>query len=449
MAQTSASAPDNSTPNSAFRIPHSAILILLAINLLNFFDRQILASVIEPLRHEWQLTDTELGWLVTAFTLLYAVVGLPLGRLADVWRRNLLLASGLALWSGLTFLSGLTRNFWQLFAARLGVGIGEASCAPAASSLIGDLVPPEGRARAMSIFMLGLPAGIALSYLVGGAVAQHYGWRAAFFLAGIPGLVLAVAILFVPEPPRGRAEAVEVGAARRPGSPVRLVLGIATMRWIILSGLLHTFIMYAFTFFLPSLLVRWFGTEVQTAGMVSALIIGVVGALGMLAGGWVGDALRRRRENGRMLAAALAVLAAAPAGLGALLLPGDRLVWFIVLQAVAAFLMYAYYPTVYATIHDVIEPALRGRAMAIYFFAMYMLGASMGPVATGWLSDFFARRASGMAAGPISEQFRALGLHQAMYIVPILCLALAAVLLAASSTTRKDIDELRNWMTRH
>lgn len=161
-----------------------ALLLLLAVNLLNFFDRQILASVIEPLRRDWGLSDTQLGWLVTAFTLLYAVVGLPLGRLADTWRRNLLLAAGLALWSGLTCLSGFCRNFWQLFAARLGVGIGEASCAPAATSMIGDLYPPPQRARAMSVFMLGLPAGVALSYLIGGAIAQHYGWRAVFFLAG-------------------------------------------------------------------------------------------------------------------------------------------------------------------------------------------------------------------------------------------------------------------------
>jgi MFS family permease len=400
--------------------------------------------VIEPLRHDWRLSDTQLGWLVTAFTLLYAVVGLPLGRLADVRRRNLLLAAGLALWSGLTFLSGLCRNFWQLFAARLGVGVGEASCAPAASSLIGDWYRPEERARAMSVFMLGLPVGVALSYLVGGAVAQHYGWRAVFFLAGIPGLLLAVAVLCLPEPARGLVEVSEVGAARRPGSPGRLVLGIPTMRWIILSGVLHNFIMYAFTFFLPSLLLRYFGATAQDAGLASALIIGTVGALGMLAGGRLGDAIRGRRDDGRMLVAAAAVLLAAPVGLIALLLPADEFIPFVALQAVAAFLMYAYYPTVYATIHDVIEPALRGRAMAIYFCAMYLLGASMGPVATGWLSDLFARRAAAMA-GPIPEQFRALGLHQAMFIVPALTLLLAAVLYAATRTTPRDIARLEFW----
>jgi len=425
-----------------------ALLLLLAVNLLNFFDRQILASVIEPLRHDWGLSDTQLGWLVTAFTLLYAVVGLPLGRLADSWRRNLLLAAGLTLWSGLTFLSGFCRNFWQLFAARLGVGVGEAACAPAATSMIGDLYPPLQRARAMSVFMLGLPAGVALSYLVGGAVAQHYGWRAVFFLAGAPGILLSIAVLLMREPHREagrggppRPEAAspamtgeennsvgshhEAGAPagrRRPLSAFSLILGIPAMRWIVLSGLLHNFIMYAFTFFLPSLLIRYYGTTAQTAGWISALVIGTVGALGMLAGGWLGDAARKRNSQGRMMVAAMAAAAAAPAAyIGLQLnLPG-----FVLLQAIAAFLMYTYYPTVYATIHDLIEPQLRGRAMSIYFFAMYTLGASLGPVVTGRLSDYFARTAP-----------PAVALHQAMHLVPTLTILLALTLLKGSKTIK-------------
>jgi len=402
--------------------------------------------VTEPLRLEWLLSDTQLGWLVTAFTLLYAVVGLPLGRLADTWRRTFILSTGLALWSGLTFLSGFSRGFWQLFAARMGVGIGEASCAPAATSLLGDLYHPHERARAMSIFMLGLPVGVSLSYLVGGVIAQHYGWRAVFYIAGLPGLILALAALFLREPARGQSEDAMAGAGRRPGSPILLVLGIPTMRWIILSGLLHNFVMYAFTFFLPAFLVRYHGTTVQMAGLVSALVVGIVGALGMLAGGWLGDAARRRWQQGRMLIAAAAVLLAAPAGLCALLMPSGSLVAFILLQGIAAFLMYTYYPTVYATIHDVIEPTLRGRAMAVYFFAMYMLGASMGPVVTGRLSDYFGHRAATLAGLAYSEQFRAQGLHQAMYIIPLLSLILAAVLFAGARTTGNDMARFQSWM---
>ncbi len=437
---------------SSIHDPRYILGLLFAINFLNFFDRQILAAVIEPLRREWVLSDTQLGWLVTAFTLLYAVVGLPLGKLADVKKRSLLLSSGLAIWSGLTLVSGLCRNFWELFGARLGVGIGEAVCAPAASSLIGDLFPARERSRAMSLFMLGLPFGVALSFLVGGAVAEHYGWRAVFYVAGIPGLLLAWAASHMVEPARGRVETSTVGGAHRTGSAVGLVLGIPTMRWIIVSGLLHNFIMYALTFFLPSFLVRHHQASVQTAGLISAVAIGAIGSCGMLAGGWLGDYAVGQRQNGRLTMAGITVLLASPAALGALLLPSGELISFLILQGLAAFLMYAYYPAVYATIQDVVEPALRGRAMAIYFFAMYLLGASMGPVATGWLSDFFARRAAlfaGIAvaaSSSIPEQFRAQGLQQAMFVIPALSLVLAAVLFMGAARASDDVSRLEAWM---
>src|SRR5262245_2587368 len=162
-------------------------VVLLGINTVNFYDRQVLGAVQEKVRTDWGLSDSQLGWLGTAFILLYAVVGLPLGRMADRARRKWILAAGVGLWSALTFACGFATNFWALFALRLGVGVGEASCAPAASSLIGDLVPAERRARAMSLFMIGLPLGLALSFFVSGAVAERYNWPAAFFVAGMPG----------------------------------------------------------------------------------------------------------------------------------------------------------------------------------------------------------------------------------------------------------------------
>src|SRR5262249_30373463 len=150
--------------------------VLLAINTMNFFDRQVLSAVQEKVRAEWGLSDRDLGLLGTAFILLYAAIGLPLGRLADVWRRKWLLSGGVVAGSLFPFASGWAWNFASLFVMRLGVGVGEAACAPTASSLIGDLVPAERRARAMSLFMLGLPLGLALSFLVSAAVAQRYSW---------------------------------------------------------------------------------------------------------------------------------------------------------------------------------------------------------------------------------------------------------------------------------
>src|SRR6266849_1821676 len=169
------------------RVNHSqekaryTLLVLFAINLLNFYDRYIPGALAEPIRKEWALTDSQLGWLTFAFTALYAVVGVPLGRWADREKRPQILAWGVAAWSLLTAASGIAWNYGSLFAARLGVGVGEAACAPASNSLIGDLYPAAQRARALSFFMLGLPLGGFLSFFVSGYVAARYGWRMAFY----------------------------------------------------------------------------------------------------------------------------------------------------------------------------------------------------------------------------------------------------------------------------
>jgi MFS family permease len=206
-----------------------ALWVLFAINALNFFDRQIGGALAEPIRKEWGLSDSALGALGTAFTLLYAFVGIPLGRPSDRTARKRILGIAVLLWSALTSLSALTRNYGQMFATRLGVGVGEAACAPAATSLIGDLFPPARRARALSIFMLGLPIGIALSYLMSSFIAHAWGWRAAFFVAGIPAVFCAIAVMFIDEPARGMAETQTVVSRPREGSPWRVLLSIPTM----------------------------------------------------------------------------------------------------------------------------------------------------------------------------------------------------------------------------
>ena len=428
-----------------------ALCILFAINAINFFDRQIGGVLAEPVRKEWGLTDTQVGWLATAFTLLYAAVGVPLGRLADRSNRSRILAVGVFFWSLMTAASGLTRNFWQLFVVRLGVGVGEATCAPASASLIGDLYPPQQRAKAMSFFMMGLPIGLALSYLVSSQIAATYGWRRAFFVAGIPGLLCALAALFLREPARGAAELhTKVGAQTRDGSPYLLVLATPTMFWIILSGALHNFNMYALSAFQMPFLMRYHGATLTDAGRLLTLLT-LAGIPGLLLGGFVGDFVRRTRSNGRLLVAALALLLSTPFMYLALnRAPGD-LLGFGVFMALGGGLMFVYYSTVYSTIQDVIEPSLRGTAMAIYFFAMYVLGGSFGPVLTGFLSERFTRSAAA-TAGVVSftkdglEPFRAAGLHSAMYLVPVLGGTLALVLLAASFTVERDMDTLQRWM---
>lgn len=427
-----------------------ALTVLFAINLLNFFDRQILGAVGEQIRREWGLGDTALGALGTAFTLLYALVGVPLGRLADRGVRKHVLAAGVFVWSLLTAISGLTRSFWELFVVRLGVGVGEASCAPASISLIGDLFQARHRARATAVFMLGLPIGLGLSFLVGGAIAQRWGWRTALFVAAAPGLFCAVAALFIREPPRGMTETHQIGHRRRPGSPYALVLSIRTLWWIILSGALHNFNMYALGAFLAPYLIRYHDVGIARAGLVAMVVYGLSGTVGLFGGGVAADALYARRKNGRLIVAAAAIAISAPLMYLSLTRPPGDVAGFALLMGSGVGVTYAYYATIYSTIQDIVEPALRGTAMSIYFCAMYLAGASLGPIGTGLISDVFTARAAS-AAGVVGsttaalEPYRGDGLHAAMHVLPLLAAVLALVLFAATRTVGRDIEALEDW----
>jgi MFS family permease len=427
-----------------------ALAVLFAINLMNFFDRQILGAVGEQIRREWGLGDTALGALGTAFTLLYAFVGVPFGRLADRATRKYILAGGVFLWSLLTAASGLARNFWQLFVVRLGVGVGEASCAPAAISLIGDLYRTQHRARATSVFMLGLPIGLGLSNLIGGTVAQRWGWRTALFIAAAPGLLCALAALFISEPKRGMVESHVVGDRRRSGSPYKVLLSIPTLWWIIASGALHNFNMYALGAFLASFLIRYHGVSLSQAGFVAMWVYGLSGIFGLVVGGIAADAFYKKRKDGRLVIATMAIAICVPFMFLSLLRPAGDVLGFALLMGTGVGVMYAYYSTVYSTIQDIVEPSLRGTAMALYFGAMYLAGASLGPLGTGMISDYFTSQAA-TAAGVTDftakalEPFRAAGLHNAMYAIPILAVLLAVVLFAASRTVKKDIETLHSW----
>jgi MFS family permease len=432
-----------------------ALGVLFAINMMNFYDRQIIAAVTEPIRKEWKLTDTDMGILGTAFVLIYAAVGVPLGRLSDHFSRTRILSGGVTVWSLLTAASGAAWNYSSMFAARLGVGIGEASCAPAANSLVGDLFPPHQRGRALSIFMLGLPLGIFFSNWLSGTIVQFSGWRTAFYVACIPGLFCGLLTLFIREPQRGQAERKSAGAAvtampQRPGSPYLLILGTPTIVWIILSGALHNFNMYALNGFTPALIVRYHKLTDGSAGLVAGIILGAVGVVGLLCGGWVADRVQRTRPNGRLLVAAVAMLVSTPCLVMGVTRPAGDVASFMAWVGVGVMLMYVYYASVYAAIQDVVEPGLRGTAMALYFFVMYVLGGAFGTYVLGRLSDWLALRAmtaagQSLVAGQVPNSFRADGLHQAMYVVPILCFGLAIVLFAASRTVARDMKKLTDW----
>ena len=424
------------------------LVILFAINLLNFYDRHIFGALAEPIRREWSLSDSQIGWLATAFTLLYAVVGVPLGRLSDRWNRAKLLSWGVAAWSLLTAASGMAGNYGSMFAARLGVGVGEAACAPAANSLIGDLYPSGQRARALAFFMLGLPLGNFLGTFVSGLIAAGYGWRMAFYVACIPGLFIAALALRVPDPPRGASESSPMAGRAHDGSPYWTILKIPTMCLIIVTGALFNFNMYALATFLPAFISRYHLLDLRLSTTIAALAFGMTGVPGLLLGGWAADRAAQFRANGRLLVSFGAMLIAAISlGLAFSQLPGS-VTAFVVLLGTGCMIAFVYYASVYATIQEIVPPSLRGTAMAVYFLAMYLLGGSFGPVLTGKLSDYFARRAMAAAgASGMNEHYRAAGLHTAMFAIPISAALVSAVLLVATRTVPKDMKTLQVWMS--
>jgi predicted MFS family arabinose efflux permease len=414
-----------------------ALAVLFGINLMNFFDRQLAGALAEPIRIEFGLSDTQLGLVATVFTLIYATVGVPLGRITDNWLRTRLIAIGVTVWSLFTAASGFAWSYASFLLTRIGVGIGEASCAPAGQSLIGDLFPPERRARAMAIFMLGLPLGLFASYMLAGVIGQAWGWRAAFFVASVPGIILAILALFIKEPPRG---ATDTRAPVVPSAPYATVLSIRTLWWIILSGLLFNFNAYAINVFQTPFLQRFHAMSLQEASMVSGFSLGLAGAFGLLLGGWLGDRLRTVLPTARVLLPAIALLIATPCVVIALQQPKGSVVAFMLLMGSSTALSYVYYSTVYSAIQDVVPPNLRGTAVSLYFFAMYVLGASFGATIMGALSDYFAHQAMAAAgASEMADAFRASGLHNAMYVIPALMLLCSGSLFGAAGTIRADM----------
>jgi MFS family permease len=419
-------------------LPRS-LAVLFAVNILNFYDRQVLGALLEPIRKEFHLSDTQLGALGTLPIVLYALAGLPLGRLADSGSRKRLLAAGVAVWASLTGLGGLVQSYLMLLVSRLGVYVGEAACAPAATSWIGDLFPAERRSRALAIFMLGVPIGGALSYAISGPAAQAWGWRAALVVAALPAALLIPALLTLDEPARGASE------TRRPATataapPVWSILRIPTMWWIIASGALVNFNLYALATFFPAFLTRYHGLSVGQAGLWAGVGYAVAGiAGGAIAGAW-GDRVIHKRKDGRMLSAAVAALVAAPLALIGIRQPAGGAAASIALIMIAYGFLNMYYGLVYSAIHDIVAPAVRATTMAIYFLAMYLCGASFGPLLTGRLSDSLARSAAHAAGSAVvGEAYRAIGLHQAMYVIPALSAALALALYAGSRTIAADM----------
>ncbi|MFN7924224.1 MAG: MFS transporter [Bryobacteraceae bacterium] len=420
------------------------LVVLFLINILNFYDRNIAGALAEPMKHEFHLSDSQIGLLSSAFIWLYAVVGVGLGWLADRLARKWILAIGVAVWAALTGLNALAQTFTHLIIARLGVAVGEAVVAPTATSWIGDLFPQEKRARALSVFMLGVPIGGALSYLFSGPAAQAFGWRTAMVLAAVPALVLVPLLLFLDEPPRGATEP----HLREASGSMWSVLRIPTLWWIIASGALLNFNMYAYGTFMVSFFIRIHSQTLANAGVLTGVMYAIGGLAGAMLGGNLADRFVKQRRDARMLVAAAIALLGAPTAYLGIVQPKGSLPIALAMFTLAYGACNAYYGPVYSSIQDIVPPSMRARAMSIYFMLMYMMGASMGPLLTGRLSDWRAAEAA-KAAGSVTIEaaHRATGLQEAVLIIPVLSFFLAIALWAGSRTIGRDMDSCRNLAT--
>ncbi|WP_421684075.1 MFS transporter [Stutzerimonas urumqiensis] len=423
------------------------LFLLFLANLFNFFDRTIPAIINEPIRLAWNLNDFQLGLIGTVFTIVYAIAGVPLGRMADTGARRKIMGWGLMAWSGLTAVNGFAWNFWSFLLIRMGIGVGEASYAPAANSLIGDLFPAHKRARAMGIFMLGLPLGLLLAFFTVGAMVQAFdSWRAPFFIAAVPGIVLALFMFFIREPQRGAAEAVKISQAPI-DKPLRRVLAIRTFWWLTLAGLTFNFATYACNAFMVPMLMRYFAVPLTEASVATGIIVGLTGLVGLTLGGWLADRIHERFERGRLLFAAVSMLIATLCTGYALLAGRIEVAVFIAVFAVGWLFSYNFYTCVYTAIQDVIEPRLRATAMALFFAGLYLLGGGLGPVVVGLLSDHFAEAAMlAEGANALSEAHKAVGLHDAMYLIPASLLLTMGFLLQAARSFGHDARTMKAGM---
>ncbi|MDH3432537.1 MAG: MFS transporter, partial [Gammaproteobacteria bacterium] len=365
-----------------------AMVVLAVVYMFNFIDRQILSILLPAIRDEFQVGDAVLGLLAgTAFALFYVTLGVPIAQLADRVNRRNLIAIAVAVWSGMTALSGLSATFWQLALARIGVGIGEAGCSPPAHSMIADYYPPEKRSSAMGFYTLGISTGVMLAYLAGGWVAENIGWREAFLIVGVPGLFLALILRFtVIEPQRGASEQ-RLDSGRKPRLRVvmRFLLARRSFLYMAVAAGLSAFVGYSVINFFPSFMVRSFAVDVATLGLWLGLIYGIAGGLGFFMGGYIADHVGRTGHRKALWFIAAAVLITASFNFAVYLAP--TAVWCLLLSIIPAVTSNFYLAPVLSQTQSLVSLRMRAVASSLVLLIINLIGLAMGPPITGIVSD--------------------------------------------------------------
>ncbi|MCF8608921.1 MFS transporter [Gordonia sp. HY285] len=414
------------------------LILLAAVNVMNFYDRALPAILIEPLKTDFHLSDSQIGVISAAFIVVYALAGIWIGRLADRFSRRAVMGCGLIVWSVFTALSAGAWSFTSLLLVRFGVGIGEASFGPAANSLVADMFPPARRSRAVAVLQFGVPIGTILAFFTTGFIMEAFGtWRAPFIVAALPGLLLAFLIFRLDEPERGAADAHvrNDSLTVAPASileTVRTVMAVPTMRWLTISGIGVQIAAYGLVTFIVPLFQRYFELTLTQAALNAGITVGIAALLGLTISGLVSDRASRRSPSARILVGAAALLAAAPLAYLAFQFKPDQLLIFVGVLSVVSFLQYFFHTSALPAVADVNPPHLRASATAIFFGCFYLLGGAFGPVLLGFLSDLLAASGHGIDA-------TAYGLTRSLAIVMPLALLLAAAgLFGAARTVNRD-----------
>ena len=380
---------------------HYALLVLLFVYTMSFIDRQIMGILVEPIKQEFGVSDTAMGLLTgLAFAVFYSALAIPFGRYADRSNRRNFVAYCCAAWSVMTALCGMATGFWSLALARMGVAVGEAGGGPPSISMIADHYPQQQRGRAMSVYMLGPQLGILLGLAGGGWIAQHYGWRTAFLVMSVPGVLAAILLRFTTvEPRRGTWETV-AGVATAPateslGMVLRDLWASRPFVRITVAVTLMSFIGYGIGIWTPAFLVRSHGMTLQGAGAVMGIVGGLAAVSGALTSGWLSDALAKRDPRWRLGVPLLGCLLTLPSGLAFYLMPaGDA--WmisgFALPRAIGFYLLFGFTAVwwtapVYAMLAGLIVPHRRATGLAMFNLVITLIGGGLGPLAVGMLSD--------------------------------------------------------------
>ena len=361
--------------------PRTALIVLTALNLLNYVDRNVLFAVQPLVQDEFHLTNAQVGYLTSAFLGFYMIAAPFVGPLADRYSRKLMIVLGAVFWSGLTLLTAVTHNYTELLVRHTLVGVGEATFVTIAPTFVSDLFAERVRGRILGVFYLAIPVGSAAGYLLGGYLAPQHGWRFPFYVAAAPGFVIALVVLFLKEPERGQFDSLKetpergtiLGLARNPAF-LTSTLGMAAM----------TFSLGGIQVWMPKFLFSERGYTLESANLAFGIIIVVDGILAALVGGWLGDYLLPRMKSSYYLVSAASMLLGVPVMIVALFVRGPLMIPAI---GVAAFFLLLNTAPLNAAVINSVGAHIRVTALAVNIFIIHLLGDVPSPTMMGWVAD--------------------------------------------------------------